>query len=146
MLPALMVTTVLLAAPRGAVDVTAQDKKKLQGTWTVAAHTANGKALPAKALAGWRLTVAGDKMTTRDGSELLDEATCRLDASVKPRAVDLRLTAGPDKGKLVLGIYKLEGDTLTVCVAEPDRPRPTEFASRAGSGHMLFVFKRVKKK
>jgi uncharacterized protein (TIGR03067 family) len=128
-----------------AADLTAQDKKKLQGTWTVAAHTTSGTATPAKKLTGWRLTVAGDKMTTRDGTDVLDESTFRLDAAGKPRAIDLRLTEGPDKGKSVQGIYKLEGDTLTVCVAEPGRPRPRELASRAGSGHMLFVFKRAKK-
>ncbi len=42
------------------------------------------------------------------------------------------------------GIYSIQGDALTYCVASPDQPRPSEFATRKGDGHTLAVLKRVR--
>jgi hypothetical protein len=42
----------------------------------------------------------------------------------------------------VLGIYRFEENRLTICTADPDRPRPTGFESPAGSGQTLMVFRR----
>jgi hypothetical protein len=42
-----------------------------------------------------------------------------------------------------LAIYELDGDTLRICFAMPDRPvRPTEFSAGKGSVRALSVFKR----
>jgi uncharacterized protein (TIGR03067 family) len=71
--------------------------------------------------------------------------TCRLHPGQRPKAIDLTLAAGPDKGKTFLGIYKLEGDTYTICrPVDPGKERPTAFATRPGSGLMLVVWKRPK--
>jgi hypothetical protein len=56
--------------------------------------------------------------------------------------VDVLITDGPLKGKTRLGIYKIEGDRETVCLAQPSRPRPNRFDSKQGAIH---VWKRVKK-
>jgi uncharacterized protein (TIGR03067 family) len=117
--------------------------KKLEGVWIVESHEHGGKKTPAKKLITWNLTVKGDRFTTREGLELLDESEVKLNP--KARTIDLKLTAGPDKGQTVLGIYKLEGGVLTVCVAEPGKPRPGAFAAKEGTGATLFVFKRAKK-
>jgi len=42
------------------------------------------------------------------------------------------------------GIYKLDGDNLTICY-DKGGLRPTEFASNAGTKIMLIVLKREKK-
>lgn len=39
-------------------------------------------------------------------------------------------------------IYKLDGDTLTICHAQPDQPRPTEF--KGGKGQHRWTFTRVR--
>jgi uncharacterized protein (TIGR03067 family) len=74
-----------------------------------------------------------------------DANLTRLDAKGKPAPLDLKIAAGPDLDKVVKGIWKLEGGTLTVCIAEPDRERPKAFAAKEGTGHTLLVFKKAKK-
>jgi hypothetical protein len=43
------------------------------------------------------------------------------------------------------GIYALDGDMLKTCDNAPDldKPRPTAFEARAGSGCVLITFKRA---
>jgi uncharacterized protein (TIGR03067 family) len=144
-LPLAVLLLAFLVEPAPAADTAKQEQEKLQGNWTVTAYTASGKKAEAKEFAAWRLIVSGNEMTARDGIDLLSAYVFKLDPSATPRLIDLDVTSGPDKDKKVLGLYKLEGETLTVCVAEPDKPRPTAFASKEGSGHLLFVFKREKK-
>jgi uncharacterized protein (TIGR03067 family) len=70
-----------------------------------------------------------------------NEANYKLDETKKPK----EMTVTHD-GKTMLGIYKLEGDKLTVCIAnEDDNTRPTEFVSKDGTQTMLIVMKREKK-
>jgi hypothetical protein len=49
----------------------------------------------------------------------------------------------PD-GKTIKGIYKIDENTLTSSVAQAGKARPTEFASKPGTGRTLRVFKRAK--
>ena len=46
--------------------------------------------------------------------------------------------------KTKLGIYELDGDTYRYCLAPAGKPRPTEFASKEGSGHSLGASQRQK--
>jgi len=41
-------------------------------------------------------------------------------------------------------IYELEGDTYKVCMALEGHPRPTEFVTRPGNGHVFEILKREK--
>ncbi len=43
------------------------------------------------------------------------------------------------------GLWKLEADVLTICEAAPDRDRPTDFTSPAGSKRYVWVLKRLPK-
>lgn len=121
--------------------------KKLAGQWVVTQQEHGGKKVPAKALLNLAVEVAGNRMTTRERNEVKEGTTIVvLDPKARPAAIDLKITTGADADKVVKGIYKVEGETLTMCVTEPGKDRPTTFAAKEGTGHTLLVFKRLKKK
>jgi uncharacterized protein (TIGR03067 family) len=68
--------------------------------------------------------------------------TIQIDPTGNPKTMDITFTHGDAKGQTSLGIYKIEGDLVTICRATPDRDRPTDFSSKPGSGHALMTYRR----
>ena len=77
--------------------------------------------------------------------ELRDSGKLTIDPSRKPAEMDITGTNGPNKDKTIKSIYKLDGDTLTICYTIADGDRPTKFETKAGSKLFLVVYKREKK-
>jgi uncharacterized protein (TIGR03067 family) len=99
-----------------------------------------GEKAPAEAIKEAKVTFAADgKMTVKQGANE-QEFTYELDPAKKPK----EFSGTNAQGRTVLGIYKLDGDTLTVCCARGG-DRPTEFASKEGTTVVLEVLKREKK-
>jgi uncharacterized protein (TIGR03067 family) len=129
-----------------ATGVSGEEAKKeldqLQGEWTMHSRETNGKP---SANTVWKLTIKGDQWTvTRpNGGVAALEATIKLDPSKKPKEIDLIAK----KGSSMIGIYKLEGDTLTFCRPgpSPNAERPKEFKT-ADSPNEIIVWKRAEKK
>jgi hypothetical protein len=44
----------------------------------------------------------------------------------------------------MLGIYKFEGDKLTLFIANPGQERPTEFKGKPGARTVMLVMERAK--
>ena len=106
----------------------AADAKDLDGKWVIVSVERAGKADEAFKGAVREIKDGKYTLTPKEGKPL--EGTFTVDGAKK--TIDIKPTEGNYKGKTLLGIYKLEGDMLTVCFAEPDQERPTEFASKAG--------------
>jgi uncharacterized protein (TIGR03067 family) len=66
--------------------------------------------------------------------------------SKKPMEINCLYTNGPLKGRTIKGIYRLEGNKLTCCFAEPEKNRPGKFEAATGSGLTLYTIQRVKEK
>ena len=135
----------------GGPGVRADDKadvekelKKFQGTWTFESVEAGGKKLPADQFKGITVTFEGDKYAAKKGDEVVEAATQKLDPSKSPKTLDAKVTDGPNKGAVILGIYEISGDTLKVCFDPEGKKRPTEFKGESGA-QTLVVHKRVKK-
>jgi uncharacterized protein (TIGR03067 family) len=111
------------------------DLKLMQGTWSFK---------PADDVdVTWSL--AGEILkATAQGQEYVCKVT--LNPKVSPRTIDFFITQGPNEvvGRTAFGIYKIENDTVTFCVARPaDDHRPTEFREVEDEQY-LFVMKRTK--
>ncbi|MFL5342374.1 MAG: protein kinase domain-containing protein [Gemmataceae bacterium] len=71
------------------------------------------------------------------------EGVYHLDPTKSPGQIDLTMLG--EVRKNALGIYRLEGDTLTICVSvDPDKvaERPKEFASKAGDKFVMITARR----
>jgi uncharacterized protein (TIGR03067 family) len=62
----------------------------------------------------------------------------------KPSAMDITSTDGPNKGKTLLAIYKLEGDKLIVCYDLAGKKRPSDFKTEPKSLLFLATYQKVK--
>ena len=95
---------------------------------------------------GLKMTFTKEKIVTEMPDGTKRESAYKLDPTKTPKAIDIEVASGEHKGVVYLGIYELDGDTLRICFAMPDRPvRPTEFSAGKGSVRALSEFKREKK-
>jgi uncharacterized protein (TIGR03067 family) len=79
------------------------------------------------------------------GPEGSFDGTYQIDGDTEePKSFSLHPAKGVLKGQAFLGIYRVEGDTLTLCFSWPPLDRPTEFRSRPNSTIVLAVFRRAK--
>ncbi|QDU22828.1 hypothetical protein ETAA1_48160 [Urbifossiella limnaea] len=90
------------------------------------------------------VTFDGDSYSVKTGDTVIEAATQALDPSKSPKTLDSKVTAGPNKGAVLLGIYEIRGDRLTVCFDPEGKERPTAFKADAGT-RTLVVHNRVKK-
>ena len=118
----------------------ADDQEKIQGIWKPEKAVKGGMAMPAEELEKMSIEFKGNKAMPRHGDRQEKEAEFTLDATKKPKAIEIK---APD-GKTHQGIYEFDGDTLKICFVE-EGDRPTKFESAEGSRSMLIVLKRQKK-
>ncbi len=119
------------------------DQEKIQGAWQVISLVRDGKAEPVVGVEPW--VFKGERLMS-SMPESRSDAKFILDPTKTPKNLTLTFP-------LVFGarfdfpcIYKLEGDTLTVCCHGEkfvELGRPTKFSAKAGTGAALIVLKRV---
>ena len=146
LLVTLSATPLLLAGD----DAGDKDKAALRGTWAPVSSESGGNADSEADFKQYRLIFEGDSFTVEKSGSLMLKGTVKLNALTTPRQIDMEITECPDnpddKGKSLTGIYEVTADDLKWCFAPPGgTDRPKEFASRAGTDHILATFKREKK-
>ncbi len=141
---ALLGAFALVAA--GAPEPKAANKEleKLQGTWEEMSCVDDGSEVSAELLQGRKAVIEGDKMTEKHKGEVIGQSAIKLDPTRSPKEIDVTPLSGPEKGRVLRGIYSRDGDTLKACFARPGEDRPTGFSSKAGSGRALLVYKKAK--
>lgn len=132
------------------VGFAADDKEtKLDGTYIIVGIEAGGEKLPEDFItkqpeAERTVTIKGDKIIAMKGGKE-DIASVKFDTSKKPAEITVTSKKG-DKEDHVYGIFKLEGDTLTICGVEGEKAsdRPTEFKTTKDNKAMILILKKKK--
>lgn len=121
----------------------ANDLEQLQGRWNVAMVEMDGERLDgAVAGEGGAHVVLSGRRFTSIGMGATYEGSIELDETRRPRSFDLVFTDGPEAGTRNLGIYELDGDRWTICLATRGSRRPRTFATRPGTGLALQTLER----
>ncbi len=112
----------------------AGDLAALQGTWTTGNGVFHG---PGKET----MTIQGDNLVTlakgARGMELRFQGRIQLDESASPKTIDfLDVKVGTRKQPNALGIYQLDGDTLTLHKSGRGRPRSNVFETGSEQGRV----------
>jgi len=118
----------------------------LDGTYTIVATETNGQQFPAgkgETEEDRTVRIEGNKLIARkEGKD--DPVNFKTDASKDPKEIDIIAAGGGGKGDTVYGIYKLEGDILTICMSDKAETRPKEFKTAEGSVTMMMTLKKKK--
>jgi uncharacterized protein (TIGR03067 family) len=141
---ALLFISLLCQAPPPYRDPAEQAIAAQQGTWLATSSRRDGQDAPAEIVRTITRTVEKDHVVWKRDGKNFAGTTIVLDPSRTPAAIDVIPDGGPAHGKRVLGIYKLEKDRLTICMADADQPRPREFKAEKGSKQTLMVFTRAR--
>ena len=134
-----LIVSILLPAALLRADEPPKGDKDLDGDWDVAKYVSDGLEVPPPPVRKGThpVTIKGDAFAFNIGDAAT--ATIKVDASKTPRTMDLAFESGPRKGKIELAIYDVKDDELRICIAAPEKDRPTEFSSKMGSGSEVIM-------
>ena len=136
---------IFVAATALAAEKETNLASRVNGTWSCAAATINGKPLSETSVKKLHLTMTATRYKTERNSEVLFDSTYHLDTTKMPRHINMVGTEGELTGKEAQGIIALEGDTLKICYTMPGKPRPVRFESATNSEAYFIIWKREKK-
>lgn len=117
---------------------------EIEGTYTFVSMESNGKPAPKVAiddLKDTKFVIKGSDFTmhTKLGKQ---EMTFTLDASKKPKEIDLIRKAPGGKSESAPGIYSLEGKRLTICIDEKGKLRPKDFVTKGFERTSMLVLEK----
>ena len=141
----LLASVVGLAAATALATAGGEKSGKLEGKWkAVGAIDNKGQKVPQEEIEKAMISIVfkDGKYTVSFLGKEADSGTYKTDTTKKPATIDL----SGSKGKTDEGIYKVEGDTMTLAMAHSTKQkkadRPKAFDGKDNSD--VTIFKRVK--
>jgi len=140
-----------LAVTAGAPAPKETPKKKegpsIVGTWSLERGESGGMVIPLPP-GGNELSLTfnddGTLVAHKGGKGPDENGKFSHDPKKSPAEIDLTESRPGGKDMMIRGIYKIDGETLTICMA-PLGERPTKIESPAGAQTIIMTLKRVKK-
>ncbi|NOX54863.1 MAG: TIGR03067 domain-containing protein [Planctomycetes bacterium] len=130
---ALLLTATNLPAADEA-PTTPRAKNGLEGIWSVTSMQDNGQMLPASRVSLLRFVFSKERLTIRRLDEVIAETSYQADPAQEPAAIDLIYGDQPTSG-----IFRIDGDQLTICLGRSVNERPKRFASDADSASRVLI-------
>ena len=145
-----MLAGFLAAAPVGAVADRPPKKKlpaqqaadNLQGTWVIVSMQLNGQQFPKLPVQDVKLSITAGKIISVQNGKIVSEATYKVDNTKNPKQIQSTVIQGPEKGKVSVVIYSLEGGTLKLGATTEAKQPPKGFGAK--DCQIVIVFKRQK--
>jgi uncharacterized protein (TIGR03067 family) len=124
------------------------DLREIQGDWDMVdwskeikegprSRQRRGPSVILAAIPRKTVHIVGYRLKIYRQVEVEERWAVRLASVGSPRGLDITEA----EGRKSLGIYRLEGDVLTICYTDPGKGRPTEFSNKE---QWLLVLKRKK--
>ena len=117
------------AAPGGVASI--------EGTWGIARAELGGKQLPLAVFENGTLRLTAGKYEFQK-----DIGDYSVTAGTHPTAIDVMGRQGPNAGKTIPAIFRLQADTLTICYDLSCKARPKDFKTEAGT--QLFLVRYIR--
>ncbi|WP_020470426.1 TIGR03067 domain-containing protein [Zavarzinella formosa] len=139
-----LTTLMVFAANSGrAAEPKKEDAQLIEGAWLMTTAELAGQKLPEEIIKNFKLILADGKYTLKSNSPE-DRGSITLFPAKTPKAIDVKGTEGPNKGKMFLAIYEMSGDSLKICYDLEGKARPEEFKTKAGTKLFLVTYIREK--
>ena len=123
--------------------VTPEERRPLEGAWAPVAVSVAGQSLEPSELRVRYLLIEGDGYRIIDRSNrVVDSGHYTLNTAHQPAAIDIVGDSGPNAGKTLCGIYRLDGDELTMCYDVEGGERPAGLAPRRDRVRLLITYER----
>lgn len=119
-----------------------EEESLQQGVWQVVSFTRNGKETAKAIVDSIERMVDGKHVVWKRDGKRFAGTTVELNPDSNPKSLDVSPDGGPMKGEKLLGIYKIDGDMLTICMASKGKTRPTKFEAILNTDETLMVFKK----
>jgi uncharacterized protein (TIGR03067 family) len=127
-----------------------KELKALEGNWQLKRQEGGGSLTPKPVVERLRIVIEDGEMSWYIGNPASNQtADLKVDPTKTPKTIDAEITKGSAKDKIMLGIYKLDKDTLEICWGAPgSEKRPAKFTTRpgVGSGNQMDTYEREKEK
>jgi uncharacterized protein (TIGR03067 family) len=120
----------------------ARDRALYAGRWKIVAIESDGEAKPGN---GRDVVVInrpdGSWTMSVDGLEV-NRGESRMDPLASPSEIDVEITSGDGKGKVLQGIYEVTETRRRLCFRGEQGWRPREFQTQPGDGAVLLTFEK----
>src|SRR5262245_43049253 len=123
-----VVAFLVLVAAAFAQDTVKKGMAQLEGEWSMISGQANGAAMPEEMVKSGKRVAKDGETTITFGGRVYIKAKVSIDPAMKPKAIDYRLTEGPQRGRTNWRVTSGTGTRSSF--ASPPQARTARLRSR----------------